>query len=85
MYNLNGINLNLNETMLKSYSELIGAELNSEHFNDSIGWLAEMMLKTDSFEKAIELYGPETVSKKIEKAIQNELSLYDVDNTIEID
>lgn len=79
MYNLNGINLNLNETMLKSYSELIGAELNSEHFNDSIGWLAEMMLKTDSFEKAIYLYGSDIVSKKISIAIEDELNTFTVE------
>ena len=76
MYNLNGIELNLDETMLEKYSEIALAEVGSEEFNRSVEWLCKMMLKTDSFEKAVDLYGPAIVSKKITIAIEEELDTF---------
>lgn len=85
MYNLNGIELNLNHELLKKYSEIICSEVNSDSFNESISWLGEIMLKVDSLAHAIDLYGINVVSQKIEKAIQNELALYiEQDNSMEI-
>ena len=78
-YNLFGTELNLDNKMLERYSELICAPVGSKHFDESIGWLAEMMLKTESFEKAVSLYGEKVVSKKIMNAIEDELDTFHVE------
>ena len=76
MYNLNGVALNLDNELLEKYSELIGSNLNDTHFNDTLSRLARIMLKTESFDKAVDLYGTEIVAKKIMFGIKDELDTF---------
>jgi len=84
MYTIKNIELNLDMTLLEKYSEIICSSIGEKHFNDSISWLGEMMLHTESLEEAVYLYGVDAVSKKITKAIQQELTLYDISQDMEI-
>ena len=76
MYNLDGIELDLDSELLERYSKLALAEVGSDEFNRSLKWLGKVMLKAESFEKAVEIYGKTILSKKIAIAMEDELDTF---------
>jgi len=79
MYNLNGIKLELDEELLKEYSELTIAKPYTELFNKRLSILAKIALRTENLEEAVYLYGISIVSNKIEKEIKKELETFSID------
>ena len=75
MYKLNGVELSLDNELLEKYSELALAEVGSTDFNKSLEWLCKVMLKVP-FDKAVDLYGPEIVARKITVAMEEELDTF---------
>lgn len=78
MYNLNGIELDLDGKMLEEYSRYTVAKVGSEHFNNTLIHYAKSELHTDSFERAVYLYGAEVVAKKITAAIKDEMDTFTI-------